>query len=181
MVAVCLLRGVNVGGNNKLKMEVLRAICHEQGLERVETYIQSGNAVFSTREKKLPLLAARLEDAMEKLCGFRPPVILRSLSEMRDVVQRNPFAGRQDLDPAKLVVNFLPRTPSQEDRERLLAIPVSPEELKLHGAEMYIYFANGQGQSKLPAAKIERITGPGTGRNWNTVLKLLAMAEAAAI
>ena len=180
MVAICLLRGVNVGGNHKIKMEALRAILAGQGLERVETFIQSGNAVFATREKKLPLLAARLESAIEEQCGFRPPVVLRSLAEMRAVVQRNPFAGRKDLDPAKLLVTFFPRTPSAEERELVLAVPVGPEELHLHGAETFVYFPDGMGQSKFPAAKIGRITGPGTGRNWNTVLKLLEMAEATA-
>jgi uncharacterized protein (DUF1697 family) len=180
-VGICLLRGVNVGGNNKIKMETLRAICEEQGLTRVETYIQSGNAVFVTGAKKLDGLAAKLELAIEAACGFRPPVVLRSLAEWREVVRRNPFAGRADVEPAKLLVTFLARALSAEERERVLAIPVSPEEVHVDGAESYIYFPEGIGRSKLPFAKLERAGGgvTGTGRNWNTVLKLLEMAEAA--
>lgn len=178
-VGICLLRGVNVGGNHKIKMETLRAICAGQGLTRVETYIQSGNAVFVARA--LSGLGPKLEAAIEAECGFRPLVVLRSLAELREVVRRNPFAGRAEVDPAKLLVTFLARALSAEERERVLAIPVSPEEVRVDGAESYIYFPEGMGRSKLPFAKLERAGGgvAGTGRNWNTVLKLLEMAEAA--
>lgn len=178
MEAICLLRGINVGGRNKIKMEVLKEICEDEGLASVETFIQSGNVLFRTEETDLVALGARLEKAIEERCRFRPPVIMRSLQEMREAVARNPFAGRPGMEPAKLLVNFLARTPSAEERERVLAIPVSPEELHVEGSEVFIYFPNGIGRSKLPTAKIDKATGTtGTGRNWNTVLKLLEMAE----
>ena len=178
-VVVSLLRGINVGGNHKIRMEALREIYVTVGASAPETYIQSGNVVFSTREQHLGKLACRLEDEIERKAGFRPPVVLRTLEQMREVVRQSPFATRSDLDPAKILVTFLASEPATEARQAASLIKVSPEELHLIGAEIHTYFPDGLGKSKLPFAKIERALGTiGTGRNWNTVLKLIELAEA---
>jgi len=97
---------------------------------------------------------------------------------MRSVVARNPFAKRKGIEPGKLLVNFLASDPGKDAREKALAIKIGPEELHLVGREAYIYFPNGQGRSKLPWAAIERALGTsGTGRNWNSVTKMLEIAE----
>jgi uncharacterized protein (DUF1697 family) len=96
---------------------------------------------------------------------------------MRDVVARNPFADRKGLDPGKLIVSFLEEAPSAEIRSRLLAINVGPEELRPNGRELHIYFPDGMGRSKLPAVLDRTLKAPATARNWNTVTKLLAMAQ----
>jgi len=177
-VVVGLLRGVNVGGKNKIRMEALRALCESLGCEEPRTLIQSGNVVFRTQERNLRQLAQRLEQAIERGHGFRPAVVLRTLAEMRGVVARNPFAGRRDLNPAKLIVTFLGDQPAASARDRILAMKTNPEELRLDGREMFIYFPLGMGRTKLPVARIEKTLGTvGTGRNWNTVLKLLDIAE----
>lgn len=178
-IVISLLRGVNVGGNNKIKMDALRAIYESVGgVERPETYIQSGNVIFSTRERNLAKLRLRLEEAIERSAGFRVPVVLRTLDQMREVVARNPFAARAAAEPAKLLVTFLFDAPEADAVMSAAAIKIEPDEMRIQGSEMYVYFPNGQGQSKLPAAKIERALGvTGTGRNWNTVLKLIELAE----
>jgi uncharacterized protein (DUF1697 family) len=177
-VVICLLRGVNVGGHNKIKMEALRALCESLKLRDACTYVQSGNVVFRTNEKDMRKLALRLEDALEKSLGFRPPVILRTTSELREVVAKNPFARRTDIEPGKLLVNFLPGDPGDEGRERVRQMKIAPEELRIEGRELYIHFPNGQGKSKLPQAAIDKaLKMSGTGRNWNSVTKLLEMAE----
>jgi uncharacterized protein (DUF1697 family) len=88
------------------------------------------------------------------------------------------FAARQEIHPGKLLVWFLVGAPSAEAQEKVLAIKADPEELRIDGRELYIYFPNGMARPKLSMLAVERALGiTGTGRNWNTVLKLLEMAE----
>jgi uncharacterized protein (DUF1697 family) len=177
-VIICMLRGVNVGGHNKIKMDALKALCVSLKLKDPQTYVQSGNVIFKTDEKDIAKLAKRIQDAIDKKIGFRPVVILRTVGELRDVIARNPFAKRSGIEPGKLLVNFLAADPGKEAREKTLAIKVGPEEMHLIGREAYIYFPNGQGRSKFPWPAIERALGTsGTGRNWNSVTKMLEMAE----
>ncbi len=178
-VLICLLRGVNVGGHHKIKMEDLRALCASLKLRDAQTCVQSGNVVFRTRETDLPRLARRLEDAIERTCGFRPDVIMRTCAELRDVIARNPFAGRGGIESNRLLVTFLAADPGDDARARVRAIQTNPEELHIDGRELYIYYPDGMGRSKLTAAVLDRaLKTSGTGRNWNTVTKLLEMAEA---
>ena len=160
-------------------MDELRALYESLKLRDAQSYVQSGNVVFTTGETDLGRLATRIESAIEKKFGFRPAVILRSSSELRDAIARNPFATRRDLNPAKLLVTFLAGDPGDEARKKVLSIPVDPEEMHLVGRELYVYYPNGQGRSKFPQAVIDRILKtPGTGRNWNSVTKLMEMAGA---
>ncbi|MFN0102365.1 MAG: DUF1697 domain-containing protein [Bryobacteraceae bacterium] len=169
---VALLRGVNVGGNNKIKMADLRAVCESMGLQDVRTYIQSGNVVFRTNAANV---ASRLETAIERAFGFRPPVITRTAAQMRSVVELNPFPG---LEPTKLLVSFLGSEPAAEAIEVVRRMEIAPEKIRIVGRDMYIHFPLGQGVSKLPMARIEKALGAkGTARNWNSVMTLLAMAE----
>jgi uncharacterized protein (DUF1697 family) len=174
---ISLLRGVNVGGHHIIRMGELRELYESLGLRLPQTYVQSGNVVFGTREKNTARLAQRIEDALEKHFGFRPEVILRTLVEAREVVSRNPFAKRRGLDPAKLVVTFLGDEPSAETRRQVLAIDADPEEMHFLGRELYVYFPNGMGKSKVWPAITAKLKKAGTARNWNTVLRLLEMAE----
>jgi uncharacterized protein (DUF1697 family) len=177
-VAISLLRAVNVGGHNSIKMESLRTMYESLGLRGAQSYVQSGNVVFRTAAQDLVKLAKRIETRIEQTFGFRPVVIVRSTSELREVIRRNPFAARRDIHPSKLLVTFLATDPSLEAREKILGIKANPEELHLAGREVWIYFPNGMGRAKLSPAVIERtLKTPGTGRNWNTVTKLLEMAE----
>jgi uncharacterized protein (DUF1697 family) len=178
MVVISLLRGVNVGGHNKIKMEALRALYDSLKLRDPHTYIQSGNVVFRTKERDLAKLARRIENGIEQSFGFRPDVILRTVSELRDVISRNPFATRRGIDPSKLLVTFLASEPHPDACGEVLKMRIEPEELRIDGREMYICFLNGQGRSKLSWVAVERtLRVSGTGRNWNTVNKLLEIAE----
>ena len=174
---VALLRGVNVGGHGKISMEDLRDICISLKLQDPKTYIQSGNVVFGAAEPDLAKLADRLESAIEKRLAFRPKVILRSADDLRKIVTLKPFAWRAGFEPAKLAVFFLPDAPIDEIRRNLLALKVGPEEIQCEGRELYIYFPDGMGRSKLPPLLDRTLKMPATARNWNTVNKLLEMAE----
>jgi uncharacterized protein (DUF1697 family) len=168
-VYAALLRAVNVGGTGKLPMSELRELCQQAGFERVVTYIQSGNVVFSSR-----LGAARvqrlLEEALAAKLGKPVGVHLRTPAELADVLARNPFpqvAGN------RLLVMFLDHAPAA-DALADLRIP-GREEVRLSGREVFIHYPDGMGRSKLaiPFAK------NATGRNLNTVAKLLELARQA--
>jgi len=175
---VSMLRGVNLG-KRRMKMEQLRALYERLGLRGAETYVQSGNVVFRSTERSLVKLGKKIEDAVAQEFGFSSTVILRTASEMRDVVSRNPFDGREEVHPGKLLVWFLGSDPGEEARIKVRAVPAEPEELHIDGREIYSYFPNGMARPKLSMAACERaLKIPGTGRNWNTVVKLLEMAEA---
>ena len=173
-----MLRGVNVGGHNCIKMEMLRTIYESLGLRDAQTYVQSGNVVFRTSTRDVAPLGKKIEAKIEQTFGFRPGVMLRTSAELRDVIRRNPFTSRRGIDPAKLLVTFLAAHPSAEARSKILSIKADPEELHVDGREVYGYYPNGFGRAKLSAALIEKtLQMPGTGRNWNTVTKLLELAE----
>ncbi len=175
-VFISLLRGVNVGGHNKIKMDALRELYRELGFHDPRTYVQSGNVIFGAKGKNLK--AQVLEDAIEKAFDFRPGVVLRTAAELRKTIAGNPFAKRAGLDDAKLLVNFLAEAPGNQAMAALRELPRGPEELHVSGREIFIYFPDGMGRSKLPWASLDRVLKTTvTGRNLRTVAKLLGMAE----
>lgn len=177
-VVISMLRGVNLVKHNRIKMDALRALYESLKLRDAQTYVQSGNVVFRSDEKDLEKLARRIETGIERTFGFHSDVILRSAADLRGTIARNPFAGRRDIEPNKLLVTFLTAEPTREAREKVLQVKTAPEELRIEGREIYIYFPNGMGRSKLSWLKIaEMLETSGTGRNWNSVTKLLEMAE----
>ena len=178
-VFIIFLRGVNVGGHKKIKMDELRALCASLKLRNPQTYVQSGNVVFEAPDQDSLTLAARIESAIEKKMGFQSDVLIRSAAELRSVVSSNPFEGRVGIEPAKLLVTFLGADPDADARAKIGSLEVDVEELRLAGRELYIYFPDGQGKSKLSLAPLDRGAAKlkWTGRNRNTVTNLLAMAE----
>jgi uncharacterized protein (DUF1697 family) len=177
-VMICMLRGVNLAGKRKIKMEALRALFESLGLGDVKTLLQSGNVVFRTERGDLVALTKKIESAIEQKFGFRSDVILRTSSELRDAIAKNPFAKRAGIDASRLLVSFLVSEPEAEARGNVMRIKAEPEELRIDGREVYIYFPNGMARPKLSMALVERtLKTSWTGRNWNTVRKLLEMAE----
>jgi uncharacterized protein (DUF1697 family) len=172
-----MLRGINVGGHNRIKMDALRVLYESLKLESPRTYVQSGNVIFRTQEKNSAALAKRIQRAIERKFGFRPEVILRNIDELRTAIAASPFAGRK-LEPGKTLVTFLAVDPGAKAGETLQSLKDFPEELHLLGRELYIYFPDGAGKSKLPWSKVDKLLQTaGTARNWNSVIKMMAMAE----
>jgi uncharacterized protein (DUF1697 family) len=177
-VVIAMLRGVNVGGHNKVKMEALRALCTKLKLRDACTYVQSGNVIFRTEERDLAVLTKRLQNAMQRDFAFRPDVVLRTAAELRDVIARNPFAKRRDIEPSKLLVTFLASDPGSEARDKAAKVKTEPEELRFERREVYIYFPNGMARPNMSWPTIERaLQTSGTGRNWNSVTKMMEIAE----
>lgn len=177
-VFISMLRGVNLGSHNRIKMDALRRVYESLKLENPCTYVQSGNVIFRTKESKTTTLATRIGDAVEIAFKFRPAVVLRTVEELRQAVAANPFASSRKLEPGKILVTFLADQPSSDARARLAAFRSYPEEIHLKGRELYIYFPNGAGRSKLPWSQVEKLLKvTGTARNWNSVMAMLAIAE----
>jgi uncharacterized protein (DUF1697 family) len=177
-VVISMLRGVNLGAHRRIKMDALRDLYASLKLRDPQTYVQSGNVVFSTEERDLLQLSQRIEKAIERGFGFHTDVILRTTAELRSVVARNPCAKRKGIEPSRLLVNFLAGDPGPNARKALRGLKIAPEQLWIDGRELYIYFPNGMARPKLSWAAIDRILEtPGTGRNWNSVTKLLQLAE----
>lgn len=177
-VFISLLRAVNVGGRNRIKMDALRDFYGALKLRDAVTYVQSGNVVFRTEESNLARLARRIEEGIEREFGFHADVMLRTFSEWKAVIARNPFAKRRGLEPAKLLVFFLAGDPGPEARERVLQIePAGSEEPRLDGQELYVYFPEGMGRSRLPPRIEKALKMPATARNWNSIIQLLQIAE----
>ena len=173
-----MLRGVNVGGHNPIKMEALRALYESLGLGGAQTYIQSGNVVFQAKERDSARLAERIGDAIQRDFGFHPGVVVRTCLEMREAMAKNPFPAQAAAEPGKLLVMFLGGLPDADSRDKAIRINTGPEQLKFEGRELYIYYPDGQGRSKLSLPVVEKTLKTSmTGRNWNTVGKLLGMAE----
>jgi|SRR5215813_6405461 len=178
-VFVCMLRAVNVGGRNMIKMEALRELCRALKFRGVQTYVQSGNVVFACEELDGAAIEKKVAAALEKKLGFRPEVMVRTVGEMREVVKRNPFAKRKGIEPKKLLVTFLSVEPDAEGLKTARALKPDPEEMSILGREAFIYYPNGFGKTKFVWTKVERMLKvSGTARNWNSVVKLLEMAEA---
>ena len=177
-VYVALLRAVNVGPHNRIKMDALREICEGAGCRDVKTLIQSGNVVFRIADRLSARVGDRLHQAIEEQVGFRPEVIIRSREELRRAAALNPFTGRADINPSALLVTFLSGEPDAEAIAKLRSIQSGPEEVIVTGREFYMYFPNGMGRPKLTTAAVEKaLRVKGTGRNWNVVTKLLAIAD----
>jgi uncharacterized protein (DUF1697 family) len=178
-VIISMLRGVNVGGHNKIKMDQLRAVYESLGFRDAQTYIQSGNVVSRADKRDLATACTRIEKGIERSFGFRPSVIVRTVPELREVIVRNPYAKRSGIDASKLLVAFLASSPAADALDKVLKIKCEPQELRVSGRELFIYFPDGMARPTLPLATVERTLKISfTGRNWNTVRKLLEMAEA---
>lgn len=176
-VLIALLRAVNVGGTGALRMEQLRTIVASLGFGDVRTHLQSGNVVFTARHPA-DRAETLIETAIEKAVGFRPDVICRTPDELRSMIAANPFPAEAAAKPASLIVTCFKTPLTATAQEAIRAIPIEPEKAVVGSREMYTFFVNGMGTSKLPHAKIARAAAaPGTGRNWTTITKLLEIAE----
>jgi uncharacterized protein (DUF1697 family) len=173
-----LLRAINLAGVNTVKMADLRALVESLGMQDVVTFLQSGNVVFTCGKRSTGALEKTLETAAAKAFGFPIPFCVRDDAEWRAVIAGNPFPREAVADPGRLVVLFLKDAPTPAAIKALRDAMPGREVARVKGRHAYIYYPDGQGRSKLTAALLERKLGTrGTARNWNTVLKLGALAQ----
>jgi uncharacterized protein (DUF1697 family) len=175
-IYVAMLRGINVGPHKRMKMEKLRASCEGLGLQKVKTFIQSGNIVFQATKIAPEKLSKKIEEQIVKDFGFSADVITRSRDEMEKIIKRNPLS-KPGLDPAKLHVVFHAEAPAPAAIKKLQSITEPPDQLHIAGKEIYFYFPNGVSGSSLWKHPLDRVLGvTGTMRNWKTVNALYQMA-----
>ncbi|MFY4774291.1 DUF1697 domain-containing protein [Metabacillus sp. RGM 3146] len=178
---IALLRGINVGGKNKIKMAELRKIVEEAGLSSVQTYIQSGNVLFESTDNEQSV-REKMQQAIEAAFGFSVTVILRTAEEIQNTLASCPFSEKEILEAEaasaaeSLYLAFLLEEPSEEKVDLLTKIK-SEDQYRIEGREIYLLFQNSIRNSKL-AASLKKLNVPATVRNWKTVTKLAGMAEA---
>ncbi len=169
---VALLRGINVGGKNKLPMKALAEMFRDEGAADVTTFIASGNVLFEATKKLAATLAPRIERRIAGDFTLRVPVVLRSAAELADAIALNPFVTR-GADENQLFVMFLADKPSGAAERELDPQRSPPDEFHLVGRELYLRLPNGAARTKLTNAYFDRVLGTiGTARNWRTTLKL---------
>jgi uncharacterized protein (DUF1697 family) len=182
-VYVSMLRAVNVGGTSRIKMDALREVFESMGLQDVRTLLASGNVVFRSGLKDRAQLVKRSMQEIERQLGLHVEIILRTLAEIESLVDRGPVLSPR-ADMAKLHVMFLAQMPAGAAQAALVKWHKDsklPEMLEIRGPEIYLYYPEGVGRSKLSNAVIENKLGvAGTSRNWNTLTKLIEVGRALA-
>lgn len=174
---MALLRGINVGGKQRVPMETLREMLTGLGCGSVRTHLNSGNAVFTHPDADAEGLAAGLERVITRELGLTVSCLVRTEGELRRVIDGNPFAGKE-VDPARFLVTFLSGPVDPAAVAGIDPAAYAPEEFALGEGVLYLHCALGIRDSKLAKRLTERRLGVvGTARNWNTVTKLAAMAR----
>jgi uncharacterized protein (DUF1697 family) len=169
---LALLRGINVGGNNKLPMKDLTEIFTASTCTDVQTYIQSGNIIFNVSPDRLPTLPQIINDQIQARFGFNIPVIIRTLEQLNQTLSHNPYLEHAP-DMERLHVMFLAVTPEPEKVAKLDPHRSPPDQFSLHGQDIYLHFPNGTARSKLTNAYFDSKLGTiSTVRNWRTVTTL---------
>ncbi len=173
---VVLLRGINLGSRNRVPMAELRELLTGLGYSDVRTLLQSGNVVLSS-SKKPAGVAKEISAAVSSEFGVESAVVVRSLAELADVVARNPFE-RVAKDPKLFQVSFLSSKPKASVISELEAADVAPEQVSCSGREIFAWHAGGIQRSPLAKLLTDKKLGvTATARHWNTVSKLLALAD----
>ena len=172
---VALLRGINVGGKNKLLMRDLSSMFVEAGCEDVRTYIQSGNVVFRAGSALAGRVPGLISEAIAARFGYRVPVVTRTAAELATTLRANPFLGR-GADARQLHVGFLADRPEAAAVDALDPDRSPPDEFRVFGREVYSYCPQGFAATKLTTRYFEsNLSTTMTARNWKTVLKLHEM------
>jgi len=174
---IALLRGINVSGQKKIKMSDLKTLFEEDGFQNVTTYIQSGNVIFSAKEKTPAKLEERISLCIKKQFGFDVKVIVITPGEIENTLKNNPFIKKKkDFD--KLYVIFLSTVPSPVNIEKLNESDFSPEEYIINGKCIYLFVPNGYGKAKLNNNFFEnKLKVSGSTRNWKTVNQLYELSK----
>ena len=175
---IALLRAINVGGRKKIAMSDLRELLAQLGFAGARSLLQTGNLVFRSDEHKGDALERLLEAQIEKRLDLRTDFFVRSAKQWQEVIASNPFPEEAERDPSHLVAIFLKDAPAAKDVRTLRAAIRGSEIIRGAGKQVYVFYPNGIGRSRLTNAFIEhKLRTSGTGRNWNTILKVGALAE----
>lgn len=173
---IALLRGINVSGQKLIKMAELKTHLEELQFSNVITYIQSGNILFEYKTSGHKQVAEKIAQKIKEKYGFDVPVIVLNFSDLKNIVDRNPFLNDPKKDIEKIYATILSDEPKNEHLEKLSSFNYSPEEYIYLGKVIYFYSPNGYGNAKMNNNFFEKILNvKATTRNWKTVSKLVEL------
>jgi uncharacterized protein (DUF1697 family) len=175
--AIVFLRAINLGARNRVPMAALRELLEALGHREPRTLLQSGNAVFVPARRPGPALAREIEQAIERELGVETRAILRTRRRLRAVVAADPLGEVAD-DPKRHLVSFMDAEPDARRVKELLTEDFGPERIAIDGREAHLWYPHGVQGAKLSNAYVEKRLGVvATGRNWDTIVKALELAE----
>ncbi|MGF7117292.1 DUF1697 domain-containing protein [Methanobacterium oryzae] len=178
MKYIALLRGINIGRENRIKMADLRTIFESMGFKNVKTYLQSGNVIFDNKFIDNVKIAEDIERKVSRTFGFAVNAVIRTDNEFENIINNNPFINDSNIGLDKLHVTFLKEA---FDKETILDLNLNKEEnekFEIKGSEIYLYLPNGYARTKLTNNTFERkLKIIATTRNWKTVNKLLELSK----
>lgn len=178
---IALLRGINVGGKNIIKIAKLKEVLEAIGLSEVQTYIQSGNVLFKSLEEEA-LLRVRIEHTIEVNFGITTSIVLRTAAELNLIISDCPFTKEQICEAElqsgveSFYVALLTQHPIQDNIDRWKTYRSEKEEYRISGREVYLLFRNSIRNSKL-ANNLHRLDRSATVRNWKTLNKLAELTR----
>jgi uncharacterized protein (DUF1697 family) len=174
-----MLRGVNVSGQNKIKMPELADLYKDLGFTSVQTYIQSGNVIFQAGDQDpVNEISEKIEIAILRKFKYHVPVIIRTKEEMKAVIDANPIIKSDSPSTGKFYITFLKDAPLSSDIEKISHFDYLPDKFVIIGREVYLDCAGGYGTSKLSNTFFEnKLKMKATTRNWNTVNKLYELTN----
>ncbi|MBV5283431.1 MAG: DUF1697 domain-containing protein [Paludibacter sp.] len=174
---ISMLRGINVGGHKKIKMDVLKQLYVELGYINVQTYIQSGNIIFLTQDTDTAYLEKRISKQILKVTGFEVPVLVLKLDELKQIVENNPFTLDSTKNTASFHITFLSAIPDTTSVEKLKSTDYGADHFEQLDKVIYVYCPTGYGTTKLTNTFFEnKLKVTATCRNWKTVNELVRLA-----
>jgi uncharacterized protein (DUF1697 family) len=174
---ICILRGINVGGNRMIKMDALRQLMSELGCSNVKTYIQSGNVVFQSEATEESILTQKISEAVTAKFGFEVPVLIINATEWAEILAKNPFLQDKSKDEAFFHITFLAAVPTEENKEKIKAGKSQDDDFYILDKAVYLYCPIGYSNSKLTNSFLEnKLKTTATTRNWKTCKELLSMS-----
>jgi len=174
---ISILRGINVNGKNIIKMDTLQELYQNLHFEKVKTYIQSGNVIFTASETDSSKLEEIISNAIESVFGFTVPIIVLTKDELSEIIQQNPFLKNTAINPSLLHITFLKEVSTHLVTDSIIAKKQAEEEIIFAPQAIYLYCPQGYGKTKLNNNFLERqLKVTTTTRNWKTTLELLKIA-----
>ena len=175
---VSLLRGINVSAQKRIKMEELRSLYTALGFQNIQTYIQSGNVVFQSQNPDAAELSRKIEAGILEHFGYSVSVLILLKSDLRRILDHNPFLKGRNEDISKLCVTFLFQTPAPSALDEISEVKDKHDEFQVSGQEIYLFCPQGFARTKLSNNFFERkLKVSATTRNWKTVNKLYEMTD----
>lgn len=176
-IYIALLRGINVGGKNKIKMLDLKKMLEQLELHQVQTYIQSGNVLFASEETDVAALRQRIEDGINHHFEISTPVILRTAAEWKAILRECPYQPSTSEEGKRVQITLLVNPAESKVHEILSSGASEEDEFIVSGREIYFLFRQPVNASRL-ADNVQKLGKEVTSRNWNTIKKLDVLIDA---